>query len=234
MILAPLAGILLGFFLSIPPGPISVAIIKKGIQGEKDFGRMIGAGAAGIDILYAVIAAFASSAIVTSLGDFLLDNQWFELIFQVACILILIFLGYRYFHATAEDLAESNEEEKEQEEKARKYGAKSGLMVGVFMALMNLANPSFLPTMIGVAGFLHAEGILSTSPIVNGLYAIGFGVGVFLWFLLLLRIVIHMSARLPLTYFNYVFRFAGGAFFLFALIIAVRVAFSTDWVGLFG
>ncbi len=234
MILAPLAGIILGFFLSIPPGPISVAIIKKGIQGEKKFGQMIGGGAAAIDILYALIAAFASSAIVTTLGDFVRGNQWFELLFQIACIIILALLGYRYFHATADDMADQNAEEEEQEEKARSLGAKSGLMVGVLMALMNLANPSFLPTMITVAGFLHAEGILSSNPLVNTLYAVGFGIGVFLWFLLLLRIVIHMAERLPLAYFNYVFKFAGGAFYLFGAIIAVRVAITTDWTGLMG
>ena len=229
MILAPVAGIVLGFFLSIPPGPISVAIIKKGIQGERETGRMIGAGAAGIDILYALVAAFASSAIVTSLGDFLKGNLWFALLFQIACIVILVILGYRYFHATADDLAEIDEEEKEEEEKARRFGAKSGIMIGVFMALMNMANPSFLPAMITVAGALHAEEILDASLLTNTLYAIGFGLGVFLWFILLLKIVISVAARMPLNYFNYVFRFAGGAFYLFAAIILVRMLLDTEW-----
>ena len=232
MIIAPIAGIVLGFVLSIPPGPISVAIIRKGIDGDRDFGRMIGIGAAGIDILYALIAAFASSAIITTLGDFLAGNAWFELVFQVVCIAILLYLGYKYFHATARDMQASTAIEEEQEDKAKKFGATSGVMVGVFMALMNLANPSFLPTMITVAGALHAEGILTSSPAVAVLYSLGFGAGVLLWFLLLLRIVVHMRTRMPLNYFTYVFKFAGGAFYLFALVIAVRVVVDTSWSAL--
>ena len=232
MILAAIAGIVLGFSLSIPPGPISVAIIRKGMEGNPEAGRLIGIGAAATDIVYAVIAALASSAILRSVGDFLNGSAWFELIFQIVCIGILLFLGYRYFHVTARDLAETAEEEEQQESTARRYGATSGLMLGVFMAVMNLANPSFLPTMIAVAGALHAESILTTEPLSTAGYAVGFGLGVFLWFLLLLRIVVYMRRRLPVAYFRYIFRFSGGAFFIFALIIGIRVVIATDWSAL--
>ncbi len=229
MILAAIAGIVLGFSLSIPPGPISVAVIRKGMEGDPEGARLIGIGAAAIDIVYALIAAFASSAILRSVGDFLDGSVWFALIFQIVCIGILLFLGYRYFHATARDVTESAQHEEEQESTARRFGATSGMMLGVFMAIMNLANPSFLPTMIAVAGALHAEGILTPDPVANTLYSVGFGIGVLLWFLVLLKIVVYMRKRLPLAYFRYIFRFAGGAFYLFALIIGVRVAIATDW-----
>lgn len=229
MILAAIAGVVLGFSLSIPPGPISVAIIRKGIEGDRRSGQLIGLGAASIDILYALIAALASSAILQSLGKLLTANAWFELIFQIVCIAILVLLGHRYYHATASDIAESTDEEEEQESKARRFGATSGLLLGVFMAVMNLANPSFLPTMIAVAGALHAESILTSDPWVTALYAIGFGAGVFLWFLLLVKIVAYMKSRLPVAYFRYIFRFAGGAFYVFAAIILVRVVLATEW-----
>ena len=232
MILAAIAGIVLGFSLSIPPGPISVAIIRKGMEGDGESGRLIGIGAAAIDVVYAVIAALASSAILRGVGDFLDGSAWFELIFQIVCIGILLFLGYRYFHVTARDLAETAEEEEQQESTARRFGASSGLMLGVFMAVMNLANPSFLPTMIAVAGALHAEEILTTEPLSIAGYAVGFGIGVFLWFLLLLRIVVYMRKRLPVAYFRYIFRFSGGAFYVFALIIGIRVVIATDWSAL--
>lgn len=233
MIGSILIGLVVGFGMSIPPGPISVAVIKQGVQGNFATGIRIGIGASLIDCVYALIAAFASSALVLKFQTFLAGHAWFELAFQIACIAILIVLGRKYFHATSDDLRHSTEEEEERENRARKFGFSSAFMVGILMAVMNLANPSFLPSLIAVAGFIQAKNWLVNGLVGSGLYALGFGVGVFIWFYVLLRLIIRMRSKLPVSYFTYVFKFAGGAFYLFALILAVRVFLSTDWKSLF-
>ena len=229
MIGSLIIGLVAGFAMSIPPGPISVAVIKQGVQGNFKPGFHIGIGAAVMDCIYAMIAASASSVIIQKLQLFIAGHAWFELTFQIICIIILVLLGRKYFHATNEDLKHSTEEEEEQESKVRKYGFSSAIMLGVLMAVMNLANPSFLPSLIAVAGFIQAKEWLAPGVAGSALYAAGFGLGVLIWFYVLLRIILRVRTRLPVTYFTYIFKFAGAAFYLFAVILAVRVVLATEW-----
>ena len=69
MILTLLIGLVVGFVMSIPPGPISIAIIRQGIEGKSYRGSRVAIGAALIDVLYAFIAAVASSAIIGKVSD---------------------------------------------------------------------------------------------------------------------------------------------------------------------
>lgn len=233
MVLSLLIGLVVGFTMSIPPGPISVAVIRQGIQGNFRSGLKIGAGASGMDILYALAAAFASSAIILNLEQFLRGHAWLELLFQLVCIALLIVLGLKYFTAGTEDLHHTEEKEQAGESRAQKLGFSSPVMLGILMGVMNLANPSFLPSLIAVAGFLQAKEWIVQSPGGSALYAVGFGIGVFLWFTLLLRIILRLRHRLPTTYFTYIFKFAGGAFLLFAVVLAFRVVFATKWDAIF-
>lgn len=233
MVLSLLVGLVVGFGMSIPPGPISVAVIRQGIKGNFRSGLHISVGASTMDVLYALAAAFASSAIIVNLRQFLNGHAWMELVFQILCIVLLIVLGKKYFNATTEDLQESTKKEQEEESRVERMGFRSPLMLGILMAVMNLANPSFLPSLIAVAGFIQAkEWILQTAG-GSAFYAIGFGSGVFLWFMLLLRIILRLRDRLPATYFTYIFKFAGAAFILFAFILAFRVIFITKWEAVF-
>ncbi len=233
LVLALIIGLVVGFGMSIPPGPISVAVIRQGIQGNMRAGLQIGFGATLMDLIYAFAAASASSAIIVNLAKFINGHAWLELAFQVVCIILLVVLGKKYITATTEDLQESTDEELKQESKVQKLGFTSPYMLGILMGVMNLANPSFLPSLIFVSGFVQAKGWIASSAGHNALYAIGFGAGVFIWFTILLRLIIRLRDRLPATYFTYIFKFAGGAFFLFAVILAVRVAIATEWGAVF-
>lgn len=228
-----LVSVVVGFGISIPPGPISVAVIKQGLRGDMRVGMQIGLGAAMMDVLYALLAAFASSALVKSLKTFVMANSWFELAFQLVCIVVLIILGWKYFHSKTEDLKATTEKEKLQEEKAQRLGFSSPILVGVLIAITNLANPPFLPTLIGLASLLQGSDYIGESLIDNIAFALGFGTGVLVWFTVLLRLLLRLRDRLPASYFTYIFKFAGLAFFLFAVIISVRVVIATDWAHVF-
>lgn len=233
MVLSLIIGLVAGFGMSIPPGPISVAVIRQGIQGNQRSGLQIGVGAAIMDLLYALVAAFASSALIVNLEQFIEGHAWLELAFQIVCIILLVILGRKYISATTEDLQKSTDEELKQESKAQKLGFTSPYMLGILMGVMNLANPSFLPSLIAVSGFVQTKEWVLSSLGGSVLYAVGFGAGVIIWFSILLRIILKLRDRLPTTYFTYIFKFAGGAFFLFAVILAVRVVIATEWGAIF-
>lgn len=222
-------GLFLGFAMSVPPGPISIAVIRKGIDGDRHAGNLVGLGAALVDVLYALLAVFASSAIVGALSKFFNGNPWYLLGFQILCVAVLVTLGVRYIRSTPRDAAESERDEERKESTVKRLGAHTALMVGAGMAVMNLANPTFIPSMIAVAGYLHAESLIADGFVPSLLYGVGFGGGVYLWFGLLLKFVLRVRSKISLSSLSWIFRIAGGAFLLFALLLLFKVATTTEW-----
>lgn len=87
-----LKGIILGFSIAAPVGPIGVLCIRKTLQFGRFSGLCSGLGAAFADSIYAIIAAFG----LTAISSFLLAGQfWFRLI--GGCF--LLYLGWKTFIA---------------------------------------------------------------------------------------------------------------------------------------
>jgi len=85
-----LKGIILGFSIAAPVGPIGVLCIRKTLQFGRFSGLCSGLGAAFADSFYAVIAAFG----LTVISNFLLAGQfWFR--FIGGCF--LLYLGWKTF-----------------------------------------------------------------------------------------------------------------------------------------
>lgn len=87
-----LKGIVLGFSIAAPVGPIGVLCIRKTLQFGRSSGFFSGLGAASADAVYAIIAAFG----LTIVSNFLLAGQlWLRLIGG----LFLLYLGWKTFVA---------------------------------------------------------------------------------------------------------------------------------------
>ncbi len=87
-----LDGIIIGFSASVPLGPIGVLCIQRTLNKGRLAGFFSGLGAAFSDTLYAIIAGFSLSFIVSFIEQQLLYIQ----IFGAA---ILIFLGFKIFYS---------------------------------------------------------------------------------------------------------------------------------------
>ncbi|HVZ41025.1 MAG TPA: LysE family transporter [Candidatus Kapabacteria bacterium] len=232
MIGALFAGLVVGFFLSIPPGPIAVAVMRQALEGKYRPGLELGLGAATMDTLYSLFAIFASSAFVESLKAMITGNGWMLLAFQVVCIATLVILGMRYFKATAVKAARSEEKELKQEERARRMGYTSPYVVGIIMSITNLASPTFIPSILTVAGFMHANNFVDQSFVSSAFYAVGFGTGAASWFMVVLRSVYRFRDRLSTGFITRLYQFAGWSFMLFAVILAVNIVIHTKWSAL--
>ena len=229
MIFALIVGLVIGFFVSIPPGPIAVAVMKQALDGKFRPGIQIGVGASTMDTIYSLIAIFASTAIVGSLRHAFTMNGWVMLGFQIACITTLVVLGLSYFKVKTKDVAKEERREMEQEERARKMGFSSPYLIGIIMSITNLATPTFLPTVFGIAGYLHANNYVDNSVGECVLYALGFGSGAALWFVVLLRTMYKWRTKISENFVARIYVFAGWSFIIFAAILALRIAIGTDW-----
>lgn len=72
-----LKGILIGFAMAIPLGPIGIICIRKTLTEGRLRGLIIGLGAATADLLYACIAAFGLTIISDTLNS---QRIWIRLI----------------------------------------------------------------------------------------------------------------------------------------------------------
>ncbi len=85
-------GLILGFSIAAPVGPIGILCIRRTLHYGRFSGFVSGLGAAAADTIYAVIAAFG----LTFVSNFLTAGQfWFRLLGGV----FLLYLGWKTFRA---------------------------------------------------------------------------------------------------------------------------------------
>jgi len=91
-----LKGILIGFAMAVPLGPIGIMCIHKTLTDGRLRGLMIGLGAATADLLYAVVAAFGLTVVSNAIA---IERTWIRLVGGW----FLLFLGVRTFRAHPAD-----------------------------------------------------------------------------------------------------------------------------------
>ena len=196
-----LKGILIGFAMAVPVGPIGILCIRKTLTDGRLRGLMIGLGAATADLLYACVAAFGltivSDAIVT-------ERTWIRLVGGS----FLLFLGVRTFRAHPAD---------------PKALVNSSGLLGSYLStgFLTLTNPTTIFAFIAVfaaLGLGDELSIVSASTLVIGVF-IGSG----LWFLFLSSGVIFFRKKLDIIGLRWVNRIAGILIILSGIIAIVSV-----------
>ena len=93
-----LKGLILGFSIAAPVGPIGLLCIRRTLSGGISSGFASGLGAATADAIYGAIAAFSLSVVTT----FLLDHQR---VLQAGGGLFLLYLGLTTFRSLPAETA---------------------------------------------------------------------------------------------------------------------------------
>jgi threonine/homoserine/homoserine lactone efflux protein len=225
MVTALLAGLVVGFVMVMPPGPMAMACMRQALAGQTREGLALVLGAAVMDSGYALLAAFASSALVEALWDMMMHHAWTLLAFQGGCILVLVVLGLHYCRSSRHRGATRARPEARVDTR----GDVSPALRGVLLALTSLASPTFLPSLIFVMSLLQVRGWVGHAVGDHVMYALGFGVGAALWYVLLLRTVSHFRAQFSPTVMPMLDRVAGGVLLLCAGLLTYTVVTTTAW-----
>ena len=225
MVTALLVGLVVGFVMVMPPGPIAMACMRQALAGQTKEGLALGLGAAVMDSGYALLAAFASSALVEALWDMMMHHAWALLAFQGGGIVVLVVVGLHYCRSSRHGGAARARPEA----RGRLRGDVSPALSGVLLALTNLANPMFLPSLIFVMSLLQVRGWVGHAVGDHIMYALGFGGGAALWYVLLLRTVTHLRAQFSPTVLPMLARVAGGVLLLCAGLLTYTVMRTTAW-----
>lgn len=182
-----LQGLIIGFSIAAPVGPIGVLCIRRTLAHGRKFGLMTGLGAASADAIYASIAGFG----LTIVANFLVEQQWVRLIGGA----FLCFLGFRTFYAIPE------------------RGPIEAARIGLWNAylttfLLTITNPitvlSFGAIFAGL-GLAEQEGVVTSSF----LMVLGVFMGSAVWWFFLSGLVSFFRERIDFKAMRWVNRISG-------------------------
>jgi len=162
-ILFLLKGILLGFSIAAPVGPIGILCIRRTLNYGRFSGLISGLGAAVADVLFGIVAAFG----LTFISDFLLDAK---LWLKIGGALFLFYLAVKIFLSKPAS-----------DQKRIDHGSLVNDFISTF--LLTITNPVTIISYIAIFAALgvgQAESFSIATVLVSGIF-----LGSALWWLIL-------------------------------------------------
>lgn len=159
-----LKGLVIGFALAAPVGPIALLCIQRTVARGRPSGAVSGIGAAAADALYGLVAAFSISMI----SSLLLEHR---LVLKMLGGIVLIVLGVRTFRSRPRERAETP-----------KWHGLFGDFASAF--LLTLTNPM---TFVAFAAVFASVGLahVGANRAPAGWIVLGVLAGSFLWWTVL-------------------------------------------------
>ena len=193
-----LKGLIIGFAMAIPIGPVGVLCIRKTLAEGHARGMFIGLGAATADSLYASMAAFG----LTFISDAVTSNQFWV---SLGGGSLLLYLGIRTFRS--------------KKKKSIALTSTKGLALSSASAFfLALTNPV---TIFAFVAVFAAFGLGKNMNIVSaGIIVFGVFTGSYLWFLTLSYVATHFRKKIDSGGLVWVNRIAG-----ILIIVSGAVAF---------
>jgi threonine/homoserine/homoserine lactone efflux protein len=232
MLTAIVIGGIIGFILAMPPGPIAMSVIKIGLDNGRKQAFQMSLGTAMMDMFYCTLAVFTASAIDSTISAFFKQNPVILLFFQIAVILLLITFGIYQFKKHQEKQINSTLT-KHTPKFIDNLTQRGPFLLGIALALTNIANPTFFPSLTIISAWTHKFNLFEITFLHNVIFSVGFGLGNFAWLYLLAFIVMKNKHKLSeMTLFR-IRQFAGLTFIGFGGIIGYRVVVFTNWTQIF-
>jgi threonine/homoserine/homoserine lactone efflux protein len=193
-----LRGLLIGFSIAAPVGPIGVLCIRRTLANGRLTGFLSGMGTASADMFYGAVAAFG----LTAVQDLLLgQSDWLRLIGGI----FLIYLGLKTFLSKPADHATN---------------VTRGGLFGAYLStfILTITNPltilSFLAIFAGLRVGTTDGDYLSAGVLVFGVF-----LGSASWWFTLSSLVGLFRDRFDTTWKTWINRIAGMIVFVFGVII---------------
>ncbi|HKW50324.1 MAG TPA: LysE family translocator [Candidatus Eisenbacteria bacterium] len=195
-------GIVIGFSIAAPVGPIGVLCIRRTLADGRAAGFVTGLGAATADAIYGFLAAFG----LTALTDFLVGGQTFIRLVGGA---FLLYLGIRTIRAEPAERA------------ARMRG--SGLF-GAYATtfLLTLTNPMTILSFVAIFATIGI-GTSRSHPPAPASLVLGVFLGSALWWLSLSGTMGVLRSRFDAQGLRWVNRVSGGAITAFGVAAMLSV-----------
>jgi len=197
-------GILIGFLVSIPLGPIGVLVIQRTVNKSRIAGFLSGMGAALSDTLYAIIAGFSLTFVI----DFI---RKYEIFLQAIGALVLLGLGIHiFFKNPATDL------------RMKRTRGNTHFKDIVSTFLVTFSNP--LSVFVFLAVFTSSGVAINLEQPYHSFFVIlGIFTGAFIWWFSLSGIVSLFRHKINLRVLWWINKSAGAIIVIFVLVTVIFV-----------
>lgn len=206
--LSIIPGIIVGMILALPPGPAALTAIKLGLSNSWRHGFLSGFGTAIMDFIYCLLAIFATNLIIDWASRFTNHHPFIALAIQMLIVLSIIYLGLLHFKS-AYLTTEKKYNNHSVKTTIDKLSEKGPFFVGIAIALTNIANPTFLPSLGYVAINIQKFGFIEFSTISQIFFALGFGIGNLIWLVFLVHMFVSFRHKMSERFIAQVHKFAG-------------------------
>ena len=192
-------GLLIGILASIPVGPIAVLCIQRTLSKGWRYGFCTGLGAAFSDMVYALLAGFGMSIVIT----FMTNNQY---IIQILGSILIFCFGIYLFQSKPVLTKTTN-------------GGKTQDYVQDFLSsfFMTITNPLMIALFIGLFArfhFIHED--ISFLKTMFGILLVFIGAAI--WWFSLVSFVNLFRSKINVRSFGVVNKITGGLIAIFAII----------------
>ena len=206
MILAFLIGLIVGFLICIPVGPINMWAVNTQLKRNFKSAISIALGASLMDFIYFMV-------ILSGLSLFNFSLQTIHTL-KIIGVIVLFAFGMKEI-LTKHVSFSLTEDEKKKAPKAHSY-----FLLGV---LIYTSNPTLIASMTGVAAVIKSWKLFDENVTNHFLLSVGLSLGTFAWFYILLKIVGKYQHKITEIFFVGFSKACGIFILLFSLYMAFNV-----------
>ncbi len=229
MIIALPLGVIFGIVLALAPGPVAIGAMKLSVnKGEKE-GVLFSVGSGLMDFIFCTFAFFATSAIISALGNFSNSHPVLILTIQIAIVLGIILYGFYQFKTIKKMAVDSDKDNSKKNVLIESLKSRGPFFLGVAVALTNVASPTFMPTLAGMTLWVQGKSFYTVSFFNNLLLSLGFGIGNFLWLYFIVRLITHYKNKFSENFIALLYKFAGYSLIGVGTILGYNVIKFTKW-----
>lgn len=229
-LVAALIGAVVGFVLAIPPGPIGMTTIKMSAFNTKRNAYHLISATSLMDLIYILLIFFMTSVIIEALKNFSSRFSLITIILQI--IIVLIFIGFGIYNLIQKKEKAKPEELANTKPKISfldKLSNRGPFFLGIALALSNLVNPSFLPFLGFITIQIAAWNIFPLNIANKIIFALGFGIGNFLWLYTLINIISANKHRMSKNFLQRLRQLTGITFLSFGTYLGYQIFRFLPW-----
>jgi threonine/homoserine/homoserine lactone efflux protein len=206
MFIALVVGLIAGFLISIPVGPINVAVVNTFIKHNFKLAFAIAVGGGLMDFVYFIV-------FLNGLSLFQLPDQ-ITLILKIVGVLFIFGFGLKEVFIKKANFNLSEKDNK-----------KTPTVIGFFLlgVIIYASNPTLLATMSGLAAFFRSWNLIANDFYHYLAVSIGLGIGSALWSYVLIVVMRKYQKRLPEQFFINFSRTCGVLIILISFYMAFTI-----------
>jgi threonine/homoserine/homoserine lactone efflux protein len=225
-----LSGLIIGFIIAVPPGPVSIASIRLALTKGSKHSLLLALGSGTVDAAYCLLAVFSTSLLIHSFSSLSKDYAIPIVIIQFLIVIAVISFGIYNLKSGDEGKEIDNNIEFTHKNKFINYLIHKGpFLIGFGIASANIFNPTYMPSLAFITSMVHNAGLINNSVLINILFSVGIGAGNTIWLVLLNKLLIVNQAKISAGLIVYIYRFAGITLIIVGCILAYKIVIMTRW-----